>query len=155
MLLTVPIRHKSYGTDLDRVRVTLTLTLHRRSSRLGLSHAQNYPRTFGLHKIFKCAYLKFMVYGRKHTHNFPNAVTLVWGSLRLTPIRLWMVYASKPSVDLICWLSPQLLWLDTPERPGKTGYMYRLYVQKLLNYYKFLSLKHTWSIHGNNLLFTW
>ena len=45
--------------------------------------------TFGLHEIFKCAYLKFTVYGRKQTYihtTSANAVTLVWGSLRLTPI---------------------------------------------------------------------
>ena len=47
-------------------------------------------RTFGLHEIFKCAYLKFTVYGHKptdiHTHASCNAVTLVWGLLRLAPI---------------------------------------------------------------------
>ena len=30
--------------------------------------ARNYPRTFGLHEIFKCAHLKFTVYGRKQTY---------------------------------------------------------------------------------------
>ena len=46
--------------------------------------------TFGLHEIFKCAYLKFTVYGRKQTYihtTSANAVTLVWGSLRLAPKR--------------------------------------------------------------------
>ena len=42
---------------------------------------------FGLHEIFKCAYLKFTVYGHKptdiHTHASHNAV---WDSLRLTQI---------------------------------------------------------------------
>ena len=42
--------------------------LRRRGSTLGLLHARNYPRTFGLHKIFKYAHLKFTVYGRKHTY---------------------------------------------------------------------------------------
>ena len=48
---------------------------------------------FGLCEIFKHAHLKFTVYGRKqaskqtskHTH-VRNAVTLMWGSLRLAPI---------------------------------------------------------------------
>ena len=31
--------------------------LHRRDSKLGISHARNYLRTFGLHEIFKCAHL--------------------------------------------------------------------------------------------------
>ena len=45
--------------------------------------------TKGLHEIFKYAHLKFTVYGRKHTYihtTSANAVTLVWGSLRLVPI---------------------------------------------------------------------
>ena len=33
-------------------------------------HETTWERMFGLHEIFKCAYLKFTVYGRKHTHNF-------------------------------------------------------------------------------------
>ena len=46
-----------------------------------------------LHEIFKYAHLKFTVYGRKDTHTFANAVTLVWGSLRLAPTN----YSSFPS----------------------------------------------------------
>ena len=38
----------------------LAVALYRRDSRLGISHAQNYPRTFGLHEIFKCAHLKYI-----------------------------------------------------------------------------------------------
>ena len=48
-----------------------------------------YLRTFGLHEIFKFAHLKFTVYGRGQTDihtTSANAVTLVWGSLRLAPI---------------------------------------------------------------------
>ena len=48
----------------------LAVALHRCDSGLGISHAWNYLRIIGLHEIFKCAYLKLMVYGRKHTHNF-------------------------------------------------------------------------------------
>ena len=43
---------------------------------------------------FKCAHLKFTVYGHKQASKLAsiythvcNAVTLLWGSLRLTPIR--------------------------------------------------------------------
>ena len=53
----------------------------------------------GLPEIFKCTHLKFMVYGRKQTYidtyihkTSANAVTLVWGSLRLAPnINLYRV----------------------------------------------------------------
>ena len=40
-------------------------------------HETTRGRSIGLHEIFKFAHLKFTVYGRKHTHNFRNAVTLV------------------------------------------------------------------------------
>ena len=74
-----------------RRRCALAVALHRCDSGLGISHARKL-RTFGLHEIFKCAYLNFMVYGRKptdiHTHAPRNAVTLVWGLLRLAPITL-------------------------------------------------------------------
>ena len=68
---------------------TLPVALHQRDSGLGISHshARNYLRTFNLHEIFKCAHLKFMVYGRKQTYihtTSANAVTLVWGLLTLT-----------------------------------------------------------------------
>ena len=45
--------------------------------------------TFGLHEILNCTYLKFTVYCRKQTYihtTSANAVTLVWGLLRLAPI---------------------------------------------------------------------
>ena len=76
----------------SRQRCALAIALHQCNSRLGILHARNYPSGFDLHEIFEYAYLKFMVYGRKQTytctHNFCkiNAVTLVWGSLRLAPI---------------------------------------------------------------------
>ena len=69
---------------------------------------------------FKCAHLKFLVYGRKqtdrqtyiHTH-VCNAVTLVWGSLRLTPISLWWgVIASTIIISLWhTFLCQHSLWL--------------------------------------------
>ena len=56
---------------------------------VALHRQQAGTRETSLREIFKCAHLKFTVYGRKqasiHTH-FRNAVMLVWGSLRLAPI---------------------------------------------------------------------
>ena len=72
----------------SRRRCALAVALHRRDSWLSILYARNYPRTFDLHEIFKCARLKFTVYGRKHRYihtTFANAVTLVQGSLRLDP----------------------------------------------------------------------
>ena len=37
-------------------------------------------------------YLKFTEHGCKHTHNFHNAATLVWGSLRLAPNHCYMLF---------------------------------------------------------------
>ena len=61
----------------------LAVALHRCDSGLGILHAQNYPRTFDLHEILKCAHLNFTVYGRKQTdiHTYmhttsTNVVTL-------------------------------------------------------------------------------
>ena len=54
--------------------------------------------TKGLHEIFKYAHLKFTVYSRKHTYihtTSVNAVTLVWGSLRLTPITGGQYYSAS------------------------------------------------------------
>ena len=56
-----------------------------------VSSLQGSPTELDLHNVkFICAHLKFTVYGRKqasiHTH-VRNAVTLVWGSLRLAPTR--------------------------------------------------------------------
>ena len=70
-------------------RCGLAVALHQHDSGLGILHARNHPRTFSLHEIFKCAHLKFTVYGRKQTDihkTFTIAVTLVWGSLRLPPV---------------------------------------------------------------------
>ena len=55
-------------------------------------------RSFHHHEIFECAHLKFTVSGgskptNKHTR-VRNAVTLVWGSLRLAPITLWINHPS-------------------------------------------------------------
>ena len=76
--------------NLSRLRsLGFTPMLHSGSSpsptqqRAGISHAQNFPRTFGLHEIFKCAYLNFAVYGRNIHTTFANAVMLVWGSPQL------------------------------------------------------------------------
>ena len=70
-----------------RWRCTLAVALHQRDSGLGISHARNYPRTFSLHKIFKCTHLKFTVYGHKqtdiHTHNFCKCSH---ASVGLTPV---------------------------------------------------------------------
>ena len=67
----------------------LAVAPHRHNSGLGTKTTPG-SWTFGLHEIFKCAHLKFMVYGRKQTYTqLPHMpVTLVWGSLRLTPIKL-------------------------------------------------------------------
>ena len=98
--LSVMVRSCHACVNLSRLRFSgFTPTLRSGSdpslTQQWAGHAQNYPRTFGLHKIFKCAYLKFTVYGRKHTHNFRNAVTLVWGSLRLAPIILLFILSEK------------------------------------------------------------
>ena len=57
----------------SRRRCTLAVALHRRNSGLGTKTTRR-SWTFSLHEIFKCAHLKFTVYGRKqtdiHTHNF-------------------------------------------------------------------------------------
>ena len=74
--------------------------------------------TFGLHEIFKCAHLKFTVYGRKQTDihtTSANAVTLVWGSLRLAPIN-WLLdgnadrkWGKSPSIRTVNdWWPPKL-----------------------------------------------
>ena len=71
-------------------RASFTLTLHFGSSpSLTQQWAGDIACTKGLHEIFKYTHLKFTVYGRKHTYihtTSANAVTLVWGSLRLAPI---------------------------------------------------------------------
>ena len=106
-------------------RCALAVALHWRDSRLGISHARNYPSVFlkylnapvayepplHLRKLCVCVYVcmyvfaalisswmcSFKIYGiwpqayihtytHTHTHTTSvNAVTLVWGSLRLTP----------------------------------------------------------------------
>ena len=89
------------------------VALHRRCSALGLSHARNYPRTFGLHEIFKCAHL---LTASIHTHNFRNAVTLVWGSLGLAPRTIppgqWVLRYNEslqnPCNDPLVWCTVKL-----------------------------------------------
>ena len=78
-----------------RQHCTLAVALHRHDSGLGISHARNHLRTFGLHEILKCTHFKFTVYGRKQTDihtTSANAVTLVWGSLRLAPTMVHLFY---------------------------------------------------------------
>ena len=48
-----------------------------------LKQAGHIACTKGLHEIFKYAHLKFTVYGCNIHTTSANAVTLVWGSLRL------------------------------------------------------------------------
>ena len=65
--------------------------------------------TFSLHEIFKCAHLKFTVYGRKQTYihtTSANAVTLVWGSLRLAPI-----ITSLTTVKILSLLWHKKFWI--------------------------------------------
>ena len=72
-----------------RRRCALAVALHRHNSGLGTKTTRR-SWTFSLHEIFKCAHLKFTLYSRKQTYihtTSANAVTLVWGSLRLTPIK--------------------------------------------------------------------
>ena len=79
----------------SRQRCVLAVAPHQRDSGMDLSHTRNYLWMYSLHEIFTCAYLKFTVYGHKQTDRqtdihttSANAVTLVWGSLRLAPITL-------------------------------------------------------------------
>ena len=55
---------------------------------------------------FKCAHLKFLVYGRKqtniHTH-VHNGVTLVWGSLRLAPMMIDNIVNIPLELSSRCW----------------------------------------------------
>ena len=88
----------------SRRRCTLAVAPHWCDSRLGILHARNYPRTFSLHEIFKCAHLKFTIYGCNQTylHTYihttsANAVMLVWGLPRLAPTiikkkRYWFLH---------------------------------------------------------------
>ena len=53
--------------------------------------------TFNYHEILECAHLKFTVSGQskqtnKHYTHLCNAVTLVWDSLRLTPMMCQSVF---------------------------------------------------------------
>ena len=64
------------------------------------THARNYLRTFGFHEIFKCAHFKVTVYGRKQPDiHTTSANTLVWASLRLTPI-IYTVTLPYVSVEI-------------------------------------------------------
>ena len=62
-----------------------------------------------LHEIFKYARLKFTVYGRKDTHTSANAVTLVWGSLRLAPTILLFLHLLRPGTPYTLMLSTRTL----------------------------------------------
>jgi len=73
--LSVMVRSCHLCVNLSRLHSSgFTPTLRSGSSlsptwqQAGISHARNFQRTFGLHEIFKCAPLKFMVYGRKQTY---------------------------------------------------------------------------------------
>ena len=94
--LSVMVRSCHVCVSLSRLRSSgFTLTLHSGSS------PSPTRQRFGLHEIFKCAHLKFTVYGHEQTDiHTPSAtaVTLVWGSLRLAPITF--CYCSTV-VDLI------------------------------------------------------
>ena len=47
-------------------------------------------RTFGLHEIFKCAHLKFMVYRHKHAHNFRKSSHTSVGLAQARPNHLFV-----------------------------------------------------------------
>ena len=73
--LSVMVHSCHSCVNLSRLRSSgFTPTLRSGSSpaptrqRAGISHARNFQRTFGLHEIFKCAHLKFTVYGCKQTY---------------------------------------------------------------------------------------
>ena len=72
-----------------RQHYALAVALHRCNSRLGTKTTRR-SWTFSLHEILKCAHLKFTIYSRKQTYihiTSANAVMLLLGSLRLTPIK--------------------------------------------------------------------
>ena len=84
--LSVLVRSGHACVNLSRLRSGF---LSRRRCALAAGWTRDYPRTFSLREILKCAHLKFTVYGRKQTNKHVcNAVTLVWGSLRVAPMRL-------------------------------------------------------------------
>ena len=63
-----------------------------------------YLRTFGLHEF---AHLKFTVYGCGQTDihtTSANAVTLVWRSLKLAPIKKLMLYNANTHLSQIILL---------------------------------------------------
>ena len=66
---------------------TLAVAAHRRNSGLGISHALNYPRTYNLHEIFKCAHLKLAASRHVHTHNFCKCCHASVGLALARPIR--------------------------------------------------------------------
>ena len=61
-------------------------------------------KTISLHEILKSAHLKFTVYGRKQTDlhtTSTNAVMLVWGSLRLSPINYTQIVTTSTVKKLL------------------------------------------------------
>ena len=88
----------------------LAVVLHRRDSGLGISHARK--TTFSIHEILHL----FKIYSiwpqadiHTHTLTSANAVTLVWGSLRLAPIKT-MITKIKQKIQHLSsnWIS----WID-------------------------------------------
>ena len=87
----------SHGPQLIAMRVltlflrfwccTLAVAAHQRDSGLGISHALNYPRTYNLHEIFKCAHLKLAASRHVHTHNSCKCCHTSMGLVLACPIR--------------------------------------------------------------------
>ena len=87
----------------SRRRCALAVALHQHNSGLGTKITRR-SWTFCLHEIFNCAHLKFTVYSRKQTYihtTSANAVTLVWGSLRLAPIKALLKNNYDPQRHLV------------------------------------------------------
>ena len=59
-------------------------------------HNRMHETTFDLHEIFKCAYLNLRYMAASIRTTSANAVTLVWGSLRLAPIIPRVLFTQVP-----------------------------------------------------------
>ena len=72
----------------SRWRCALAVALHQRDSGLNPSHARNYPWTFkSSWNIYMRSFKFYGIWPQTDIHTTSaNAFTLVWGSLRLTPI---------------------------------------------------------------------